>query len=81
MTVQGTMQGHAPTVAIGTAEPLDYPGPTPEMLAGDPLFDAIWAAIKGWDISRFNNGLYAAANGNDVRHIYDVVRPFCAGQK
>jgi hypothetical protein len=74
------MQGHAPTVIIGKAEApevpvaIGYPDPTPEMLAGDPLFDAIWGAIKGWDISRFSNGQYAGASGNDVRRIYDAVK-------
>lgn len=54
----------------------DYPDPTPEMLDGDPLFEAIWQAIKGWDISRHPayNRLYAGATGNDVRHIYDAVK-------
>jgi hypothetical protein len=52
----------------------DYPDPTPEMLDGDPLFDAIWNAIKHWDISRHNDGLYSGPTGNDVRHIYDAIR-------
>lgn len=51
----------------------DYPDPTPEMLNGDPLFDAIWSAIKGWDISRHNDGLYSGPTGNDARHIYDAI--------
>lgn len=50
-----------------------YPGPTEAMLNGDPLFDAIWNAIKGWDISRSANELYGAPTGNDARHIYDAV--------
>lgn len=52
----------------------DYPEPTPEMLDGDPLFDAIWDAIKGWDISRHNDGMYSGPTGNDARHIYDAVK-------
>lgn len=52
----------------------DYPDPTPEMLDGDALFDAIWNAIKGWDIRRHSDGLYEMATGNDARHIYDVVK-------
>jgi hypothetical protein len=52
----------------------DYPDPTPEMLDGDPLFEAIWQAIKGWDISRHNDGMYSMPSGNDARHIYDAVR-------
>jgi exonuclease VII small subunit len=50
-----------------------YPDPTPEMLDGDPLFEAIWQAIKGWDISRRNDGLYSGPTGNDARHIYDAI--------
>lgn len=52
----------------------DYPAPTDAMLDGDPLFDAIWNAIKGWDISRHNDGLYSMPSGNDARHIYDAVK-------
>jgi len=51
-----------------------YPDPTPEMLSGDKLFDAIWNAIKGWDISRHNDGLYSGPTGNDARHIYDAIK-------
>jgi hypothetical protein len=50
-----------------------YPDPTPEMLT-DPLFDAIWNAIKDWDISRHNDGIYSGPSGNDARRIYDAVR-------
>jgi hypothetical protein len=51
-----------------------YPDPTSEMLTNDPLFDAIWSAIKGWDISRHNDGLYSGPTGNDARHIYDAIK-------
>jgi len=54
--------------------PPAYLDPTPEMLDGDPLFDAIWNAIKGWDISRHNDGLYSGPTGNDARHIYDAIK-------
>lgn len=58
-----------------TLSEVSYPDPTPEMLSGDPLFDAIWHAIKGWDISRDGGPSgYAGANGSDVRHIYDAVK-------
>lgn len=50
-----------------------YLGPTPEMLS-DPVFEAIWNAIKGWDISPENNGLYSGPTGNDARYIYDAVK-------
>jgi hypothetical protein len=40
----------------------------------DPLFGAVWQAIKGWDISRHNNGLYAGPTGNDVCTILDAIR-------
>jgi hypothetical protein len=52
----------------------DYADPTTEMLDGDPLFEAIWQAIKGWDISRHNDGLYSGPTGNDARHIYDAIK-------
>jgi hypothetical protein len=55
-----------------TREP--YPEPTPAMLDNDPLFDAIWDAIKRWDISRHNDGMYSGLTGNDVRHIYDAIK-------
>ena len=55
------------------SEVQDYPNPTEEMLSGDPLFDAIWKSIKGWDISRHNNGMYSGPSGNDARHIYDAI--------
>jgi hypothetical protein len=53
---------------------LDYPEPTPAMLDNDALFEAIWRAIKGWGISRYNDGLYSGPTGNDARHIYDAVK-------
>jgi hypothetical protein len=54
---------------------IDWPDPTPEMLANDPLFDAIWSAIKSWDISvpEAYAG-YRGATGNHVRRIYDAVK-------
>jgi hypothetical protein len=39
-----------------------------------PLFNAIWEAIKGWDISRESDGVYAGATGTDVCTIMDAVR-------
>jgi hypothetical protein len=59
----------------------DYPDPTPEMLDNDPLFEAIWQAIKRWDLSRHNNGLYAGATGNDARHIYDAIKAIPKGEE
>ena len=47
----------------------EYPDPLPEML-GSPRFEAIWRAIKEWDISRYREDRsYAGASGNDVMHI------------
>ena len=48
------------------------------MLDGDPLFEAIWQAIKGWDISRHKDGMYSGPTGNDARHIYDAVQAVLA---
>ena len=50
-----------------------YPDPTEADLES-PEFNAIWDAIKGWDVSRYNNGLYAGANGSDVMHILAALR-------
>jgi hypothetical protein len=44
------------------------------MLNGDPLFDAIWDAIKRWDIQRYPHAGYAGATGNDARRIYDAIK-------
>lgn len=38
-----------------------------------PMFNAIWDAIKGWDISRTSNGLYSGATGTDVCIILDAL--------
>ena len=54
--------------------------PTPEMLVS-PEFEAVWQAIKKWDICRdpsqyANRGeptLYAGATGTDVRTILDAL--------
>ena len=37
-----------------------------------PLFDAIWQAIKGWDIEREHGQGYAGATGTDVQIIIDL---------
>ncbi len=51
----------------------EYPDPTDTDL-NDPDFEAVWNAIKEWDLSRFRetkdgHRLYAGATGNDVMHI------------
>lgn len=48
--------------------------PTPQIL-NDPLFDAVWERIKGWDINvpGIYTG-YTGATGNHVRAILDAVR-------
>jgi hypothetical protein len=63
---------------------MSYPDPTPEMLDNNPLFEAIWIAIKEWDISRYrkyDGRLYSGATGNDARHIYDAVMEVLQGSK
>lgn len=47
--------------------------PTPEEL-DSPLFNSIWQAIKGWDISRTSNGMYSGATGTDVCTILDAIK-------
>ena len=66
----------AEKMLINTAQPVQpaYPDPTSEMLNGDALFDAIWGAIKGWDLSRLNDGMYSSPSGNDARHIYEAIK-------
>ena len=50
----------------------DYPDPTAEDLE-NPTFNRIWDAIKHWDISRYNDGLYSGPTGNDVMHIMNKI--------
>jgi hypothetical protein len=54
-------------------EPNEYPNPTESDLK-DPDFEAVWNAIKEWDLSRYRetksgHRLYSGASGNDVMHI------------
>lgn len=52
---------------------IDWPDPTPEQLAS-PLFDAIWSAIRTWDINVPGAyGGYCGATGNHVRAILDEI--------
>lgn len=46
----------------------------------DPLFNAVWEAVKLWDISRepASRRLYAEINGTDIMTILCAVRPFVA---
>lgn len=48
--------------------------PTPADLE-DPLFLAVWDAIKAWDIKRTQDEGYAGATGTDVMTILRAVRP------
>jgi hypothetical protein len=54
----------------------NWPDPSPEMLNGDPIFDAIWGAIKSWDINvpAIYSG-YCGATGNHARAIRDAIGP------
>lgn len=47
--------------------------PTAEDL-NDPEFNAIWQAIKGWDIERNPGAGYAGATGTDVMSILTALR-------
>lgn len=51
-----------------------WPDPTPEMLH-DPMWLAIWNAIKTWDVNvpGAYSG-YCGASGNHARAIYDAIR-------
>ena len=53
----------------------DWADPTEEMLK-DPLFDAIWRAIKRWDINVTEAYAgYCSATGNHARVIFEAVQP------
>lgn len=54
-------------------DPVAWPAPTPEML-DDPAFNAIWNAIKSWDVNVPHvYGGYCGAEGNHVRAILDAL--------
>ena len=54
--------------------PRSWPDPTPDMLGGNPLFDAIWSVIRTWSINVPHvYGGYCGATGNHVRAIYDAI--------
>lgn len=40
---------------------------------GDPIWEAIWATIKGWDIRREGAASYHGPTGDDVQEIYEAV--------
>jgi hypothetical protein len=59
--------------AVDVLDPHEYPDPTEADLK-DPDFEAVWDAIKEWDLSRHRetksgHRLYSGATGNDVMHI------------
>ncbi len=58
----------------GEFPPNETRAPNSEELAS-PLFEAIWQAIKGWDLQRKPGAGYAGANGNDVATILDAIYP------
>lgn len=47
--------------------------PTKEDLES-PLFNAIWEAIKHWDIERYPGAGYAGATGTDVKRILVAIQ-------
>lgn len=53
---------------------INWPDPTEEMCER-PEFEAIWQAIKSWDVNvpESYKG-YCGANGNHVRAILDVLK-------
>jgi hypothetical protein len=51
----------------------NYQDPTPDML-NDPLWNAIWEEIKGWDINVPDEYIgYMGATGNHVTAIYRAI--------
>jgi hypothetical protein len=55
--------------------PGGMPSPTPTMVEGDKLFDAIYKVIKSWDVNvpEYYQG-YCHANGSHATLIYHAVR-------
>lgn len=50
------------------------PSPTLQMLNNDPLFEAIWATIKDWDINVPACYIgYCGGNGSHVAMIYEAI--------
>jgi len=45
-----------------------------------PIFNAVWKAIKKWDISRDSNGMYAVATGTDVCTVLDAITPVVSAE-
>jgi hypothetical protein len=68
-SVELDQNSSVPALTINTGDPA-YPDPTSADLQ-DPQFNAIWEAIKGWDLSRQSElyRTYSGATGNDVMHI------------
>lgn len=48
--------------------------PTEDELENDPFFEAIWQALKDYDVKRPGCVGYAAINGNDICHILDAIK-------
>lgn len=50
------------------------PNPTPAMLSGDAIFEAIWHTIKDWDINvPIHYQGYMSGTGSHVVLIYDAL--------
>lgn len=62
---------------LGVSSAKQYRDPTAGELES-PLFNAVWNAIKGWDVSRESNGLYSGATGTDVCIILDAIAALVA---
>lgn len=52
-----------------------YPSPTKDDVNSQE-FQAVWGAIKGWDIQRQKGVGYAGASGSDVMHILEALLPY-----
>ena len=53
----------------------NYPDPTKADLERLE-FEAVWQAIKSWDICRQLGRGYSGASGNDVMHILNAIKNF-----
>ncbi|MBK8467854.1 MAG: hypothetical protein IPL32_18740 [Chloracidobacterium sp.] len=41
---------------------------------GDPVWEAIWSTIKGWDIQRTHGAGYSSPSGDDVQAIFNAIK-------
>jgi hypothetical protein len=53
----------------------DFEAEIPQEVLDSPEFEAVWQAIKGWDLARYPGAGYAGATGTDVLTILNALKP------